>query len=171
MDMIYTVTNVSQLGQVGVRSLLLVRLTFEAQSRMKTLWSPSHVHSSLGTLPQKLPKVDQTNLCFPRTSLSSFTPISSILPVYVQNVGKFSSLYLVVYISCSLILGCIKCQWLSGLTRQRVAEKKEETLPSALFAPLLLAHRGSHDLAFPQCGVPFLLLPFNLLPGLYLKTT
>lgn len=37
MDIIYTVTNVSQLGQVGVRSLLLVRLTFEAQSRMKTL--------------------------------------------------------------------------------------------------------------------------------------
>lgn len=56
MNMMHAVANLSQLGQVGgLRSLPLVRLlkTSEAQSRIQTLWSPSHVHFSLSQLSQR----------------------------------------------------------------------------------------------------------------------
>ena len=73
--------------------------------------------------------MDQTNTRATISSLSSFTPIMSILPLCIQNVWKCSSYCLVLYISRLLILECIKCQSLSGLTRQRVEERRRECHP------------------------------------------
>lgn len=122
------------LGQVGGEIIT---------SAMADIWGPdrdkntaSHMHSCLGNFPQKEDSYWRwIKRCFPGMILSSFTPIRSpIFPLYAQNVKrkkkeKCISFNLLVYISCILILECVKCQWLSGLTRQRVAEWTDRLSP------------------------------------------
>lgn len=170
-------------GRWGVRSLLLLRLTSESRSRIKTLWSPSHMLCSLGTFPQQPDSywrwIKQTCVSLERVSPQLFSTCASFLSK-LKILGNTSSPKLFVHISYFLSLQYIKCRWLCGLTSADKtflwehirAEWKNRLSTIQQFALHQSSYRGRHDLVFLLilCLVSSAAY-FTLLPVLYLKTT
>lgn len=172
-----------QLGQVGGEIITPGNADIWGRGRIKTLWSPSHMLYSFGTFPQQ---PDSFWRWIKRTLASLNWVSPHLLPSWASfhSLLKLSGkckLSLLVYISCLLSLGCIKCYWLSGLTRhsyERIVEWKNRGSQARLsvqFALHLLPYRGSHDLTFllpyPSSVPALLLFCFTLLSVLYLKTS
>lgn len=153
-----------------LRSLLLARLTSEAQSGMKTLWSPSHMHRSLGTFPSEAPirlTADQTGH---RPPAPNPRPPSFLCPQCVNmQLALLTCMHFLPVLSANGYL-------LPADLREEGRPKQKNRDASRLsFLPLRLdcfalhisSHRGSHDLTFSMwCPI---LVELLCVQGLCLK--
>lgn len=113
MNLMYTVVNLRQLGQVGGVEIITpgeAKICGPEQNRNTLIFFPHALQPwNFPSAARFLLTVDQTNL---RMSLSSFAPVVSILPLKMSGKYKLSLLSCVYF----LLVKHIKCQWLSGLT-------------------------------------------------------